>query len=76
MIIRYEKPEVFSVIETDLPKLRENDVLMYAPMLVAAETSNPCLSKVDACGVCGTDLHIHEGEFLAEVAYPYLSSDG
>jgi hypothetical protein len=23
--------------------------------------------KVKACGVCGTDLHIHEGEFLAKV---------
>ncbi|KAJ2987019.1 hypothetical protein NUW58_g4734 [Xylaria curta] len=24
------------------------------------------LIKVKACGVCGTDLHIHEGEFIAE----------
>lgn len=24
--------------------------------------------KVKACGVCGTDLHIHEGEFLAKVS--------
>ena len=23
--------------------------------------------KVKACGVCGTDLHIHEGEFIAKV---------
>ena len=23
-------------------------------------------SKVKACGVCGTDLHIHEGEFIAK----------
>lgn len=23
--------------------------------------------RVKACGVCGTDLHIHEGEFLAKV---------
>lgn len=36
-----------------LPKLRENDVLI----------------KVKACGVCGTDLHIHEGEFLAKVRW-------
>jgi hypothetical protein len=25
------------------------------------------LIKVKACGVCGTDLHIHEGEFIAKV---------
>jgi D-arabinitol dehydrogenase (NADP+) len=24
------------------------------------------LIRVKACGICGTDLHIHEGEFLAE----------
>ena len=31
--------------------LREDDVLV----------------NVRACGVCGTDLHIHDGEFLAKV---------
>ncbi|KAK5247547.1 N-terminal acetyltransferase A complex catalytic subunit ard1, partial [Exophiala xenobiotica] len=48
--LRYEKPEVFSVVEAPLPELREHDVLV----------------KVKAAGVCGTDLHIHEGEFLAK----------
>merc|ERR1712000_785709 len=48
--LRYEKPEVFSVVEAPLPQLREHDVLV----------------KVKASGVCGTDLHIHEGEFLAK----------
>ena len=47
---RYEKPEDHSIVEVDLPTLRENDVLI----------------KVKACGVCGTDLHIHEGEFIAK----------
>jgi D-arabinitol dehydrogenase (NADP+) len=37
------------VVEVPLPTLRPNDILI----------------KVKACGVCGTDLHIHEGEFLA-----------
>jgi D-arabinitol dehydrogenase (NADP+) len=27
--------------------------------------------KVKACGVCGTDLHIHEGEFIAKVPSSY-----
>ncbi|KAK9475218.1 chaperonin 10-like protein [Dipodascopsis tothii] len=46
----YEKPLVHSIREVPLPKIRPNDVLI----------------KVKACGVCGTDLHIHEGEFIAK----------
>lgn len=47
--LEYSAPEKFEVVTRDLPKVRDNDVLI----------------KVKACGVCGTDLHIHEGEFLA-----------
>ncbi|KAL4777011.1 chaperonin 10-like protein [Aspergillus nidulans var. acristatus] len=46
----YDKPEVHTIAEIPVPTLRENDVLI----------------KVKACGVCGTDLHIHEGEFIAQ----------
>ncbi|RDW70613.1 zinc-dependent alcohol dehydrogenase family protein [Aspergillus mulundensis] len=46
----YDKPEVHKITEIPVPTLRENDVLI----------------KVKACGVCGTDLHIHEGEFIAQ----------
>lgn len=48
---RYSKPEEYGIVDVPLPKLRDNDVLV----------------KVKACGVCGTDLHIHEGEFIAKV---------
>jgi len=48
--LRYTKPEEFAVVTVPLPKLRDNDILI----------------KVKACGVCGTDLHIHEGEFIAK----------
>ncbi|KAJ5679115.1 alcohol dehydrogenase [Penicillium macrosclerotiorum] len=48
--LQYAKPEHFSLVELPLPEVRENDVLI----------------KVKACGVCGTDLHIHEGEFIAQ----------
>ncbi|ODQ50376.1 alcohol dehydrogenase [Saitoella complicata NRRL Y-17804] len=48
--LQYDKPESFAVVELPLPELRPTDVLI----------------KVAACGVCGTDLHIHEGEFLAK----------
>ncbi|GAT27421.1 alcohol dehydrogenase, zinc-containing [Aspergillus luchuensis] len=49
--LRYDKPESHSIAEVPLPELRDNDVLI----------------KVKACGVCGTDLHIHEGEFIAKM---------
>lgn len=48
--LKYEKPEDWSIVEVPLPTLRKGDVLI----------------KVKACGVCGTDLHIHEGEFIAK----------
>jgi len=48
--LRYSKPEEYGIVTVPLPKIRDNDVLI----------------KVKACGVCGTDLHIHEGEFLAK----------
>ncbi|KAL4989527.1 chaperonin 10-like protein [Aspergillus falconensis] len=46
----YDKPEAHKIAEIPVPTLRDNDVLI----------------KVKACGVCGTDLHIHEGEFIAQ----------
>lgn len=49
--LRYTKPEEYGIVKVPLPKVRDNDVLI----------------KVKACGVCGTDLHIHEGEFIAKV---------
>ncbi|KAL4934851.1 hypothetical protein BDV06DRAFT_217839 [Aspergillus oleicola] len=38
------------VVEKPLPTIRDHDLLI----------------KVKACGVCGTDLHIHDGEFGAQ----------
>jgi D-arabinitol dehydrogenase (NADP+) len=47
----YDAPEKWRIVEdAPLPVIRDNDVLI----------------KVKACGVCGTDLHIHEGEFIAK----------
>jgi D-arabinitol dehydrogenase (NADP+) len=48
--LRYDKPLSYAIVEVPLPVVRDNDVLI----------------KVKACGVCGTDLHIHEGEFIAK----------
>lgn len=49
--LRYSKPKEWEIVyDQPLPELRENDVLV----------------KVKACGVCGTDLHIHDGEFIAK----------
>ncbi|PQE25397.1 L-threonine 3-dehydrogenase protein [Rutstroemia sp. NJR-2017a BBW] len=57
--LRYSKPEEYGIVEVPLPKLRDNDILV----------------KVKACGVCGTDLHIHEGEFIAKGKLLYISED-
>jgi len=46
----YDKPRSFNIIQADLPKIDENEVLL----------------KVSLCGVCGTDQHIHEGEFISK----------
>ncbi|KAF4768719.1 hypothetical protein HAV15_002139 [Penicillium sp. str.  len=46
------------IVEVPVPEIRENDVLI----------------KVKACGVCGTDLHIHEGEFIAKASLPTTST--
>jgi D-arabinitol dehydrogenase (NADP+) len=45
--IVYDAPRSFSYRDTDDPKVAADEVLV----------------RIDACGLCGTDLHIHEGEF-------------
>ena len=48
----YEAPERFSYTDVPDPEIGPDEILI----------------RVRACGICGTDLHIHQGEFLAE--YP------
>lgn len=49
--LKYSEPRKWKIVKDEpLPTLRDNDVLV----------------KVKACGVCGTDLHIHDGEFIAK----------
>ncbi len=45
--ILYDAPRSFSYRDVAEPPVAEDDVLI----------------RVKACGLCGTDLHIHEGEF-------------
>jgi len=45
--IVYDAPRKFEYRDVDDPEIRADEVLI----------------RVDACGLCGTDLHIHEGEF-------------
>lgn len=52
--VYYTAAEQFSVIEVPDPQLEPNQVLI----------------KVKSCGVCRTDLHLHEGEYLAR--YPLI----
>jgi len=46
----YKAPREFSIIRTKVPTINDDEVLI----------------KVAACGVCGTDAHIHEGEFISK----------
>lgn len=48
--LRYSKPKEYGIVEVPLPEVPDDYILI----------------KVKACGVCGTDLHIHEGEFIAK----------
>lgn len=51
----YTAPKEFTVCEVPVPCIAPNQVLI----------------RVRACGVCRTDIHLHEGEFLAR--YPYTN---
>jgi len=46
----YNAPRDFVIKQVPVPECGPDDVLL----------------KVSACGVCGTDLHIHEGEFISK----------
>ncbi|WAH37960.1 zinc-dependent alcohol dehydrogenase family protein [Alicyclobacillus dauci] len=48
--VLYDRPESFSVTELKMPKVGKKQVLI----------------KVALCGVCGTDVHIHKGEFISQ----------
>ncbi|KAI0037253.1 chaperonin 10-like protein [Vararia minispora EC-137] len=45
----YNKPREFVVKQVPIPQPKDNEVLL----------------KVSTCGVCGTDGHIHDGEFIS-----------
>ncbi|MBV8901638.1 MAG: zinc-dependent alcohol dehydrogenase family protein [Verrucomicrobia bacterium] len=45
--IVYDAPRNFSYRDTDEPRIKPDEALI----------------RVHACGLCGTDLHVHEGEF-------------
>jgi len=46
----YNAPKDFEIKEVPIPSVGDDDVLL----------------KVTCCGVCGTDGHIHEGEFISK----------
>ena len=48
--IVYDTPRQFSYLDVPTPEVNPDEVLI----------------RVRSCGICGTDLHIHEGEFLAQ----------
>jgi len=50
----YESPRKFVVKDVPVPQIKDDEVLL----------------KVHSCGICGTDGHIHDGEFIA--AFPLI----
>lgn len=46
----YNKPREFEIRQVAIPQVGDDDVLL----------------KVTCCGVCGTDAHIHDGEFISK----------
>jgi len=46
----YEEPKKFSIKQVDKPICKDNEVII----------------KVVACGICKTDVHIHNGDFISE----------
>ncbi|KAH8918408.1 GroES-like protein [Atractiella rhizophila] len=48
--LKYSEARNFSVINVPVPTIKDHELLV----------------KVRACGVCGTDQHIHEGEFISK----------
>lgn len=48
--LHYSGPKNFTIKEVPIPQVKDDEILL----------------KVTYCGVCGTDAHIHEGEFIAQ----------
>ncbi|MDD5017400.1 MAG: zinc-dependent alcohol dehydrogenase family protein [Eubacteriales bacterium] len=46
----YDEPKKFSIKEIETPKCGDNQVLI----------------RVNVCGVCKTDIHIHNGDFISK----------
>ena len=45
--IVYDAPRKFEYRDVEIPKIQPNEILL----------------RVRACGVCGTDVHVHDGDF-------------
>ncbi|KAG2091839.1 chaperonin 10-like protein [Suillus discolor] len=48
--VRYEAPRQFGMQTVPIPTINDDELLI----------------KVSCCGICGTDGHVHEGEFIAK----------
>ncbi|EJD05367.1 NADP+-dependent D-mannitol dehydrogenase [Fomitiporia mediterranea MF3/22] len=46
----YDEPRSFRIAEAPIPRIGDDEVLV----------------RVSYCGICGTDAHIHEGEFISK----------
>jgi D-arabinitol dehydrogenase (NADP+) len=65
------QPRKFDIRDVPVPKIGDDELLLKGTS-INPPIVNLLTSLVDICGVCGTDAHIHEGEFIAKfpVCFP------
>lgn len=63
--IRYNKVQDYKLVNIPVPVPRANEVLIKGDRSqTIGACSNIWLTRtVRSCGICGTDLHIHDGDF-------------
>ena len=69
-LCRCLQPRNFEIKQVPIPQVGPDEVLLkgiYLGCLTDSLTGllSECLS-VSVCGVCGTDAHIHDGEFISK----------
>ncbi|KAI6021055.1 chaperonin 10-like protein [Pisolithus marmoratus] len=64
----YNKPREFEIRQVAIPQVGDDDVLLKVSYLWYASSNKmkPYAQISFSSGVCGTDAHIHDGEFISK----------
>lgn len=68
MPLSYRQPRKFEITKVPVPEIGPEEVLLKGKSILCQLPMCHVVDHqiVDICGVCGTDQHIHEGEFIAK----------